>query len=48
MIKDQAASDYIKDQMSDHISNLEAEIDKQDLLIKLLVQALVLTYGEKK
>jgi len=47
MIKDQAASDYIKEQMSDHISNLEKEIEKQDLLIKLLVQALFLTYGEK-
>jgi len=47
-IKDQAASDYIKDQMADHITALENEIDRQDALIKLLVQALFLTYGEKK
>ena len=46
-LKDQAASDYIKEQMSDHISNLEAEIDRQDALIKLLVQALFLTLGDK-
>ena len=47
-IKDQAASDYIKDQMADHITALENEIDRQDALIKLLVQALFLTYGENK
>lgn len=47
-IKDQAASDYIKEQMTDHITALENEIDRQDALIKLLVQALFLTYGEKK
>jgi hypothetical protein len=39
---------WIKEQMADHISALEAEIDKQDELIKLLVKALFLTYGEKK
>jgi len=39
---------WIKEQMADHISALEAEIDKQDELIKLLVKALFLTYGDKK
>jgi hypothetical protein len=46
-IKDQQSQEWLKSQMSDHISNLEKEIEKQDLLIKLLVQALFLTHGEK-
>jgi hypothetical protein len=35
-------------QLMDQIQMLEAEIDKQDELIKLLVKALFLTYGDKK
>ena len=46
-IKEEAASDYIKEQMSDHITALENEIDRLDALIKLLVKALFLTHGEK-
>jgi len=46
-LKDQQAEEWLKSQMSDHINSLEKEIEKQDLLIKLLVQALFLTYGEK-
>jgi hypothetical protein len=36
-----------KAQMRDQIAMLEAEVDKQDKLIKLLAEALFLTYGGK-
>ena len=36
-----------KAQMRDQIAMLEAEVDKQDKLIKLLAEALFLTYGDK-
>jgi hypothetical protein len=36
-----------KAQMRDQIAMLEAEVDKQDKLIKLLTEALFLTYGVK-
>jgi len=36
-----------KSQMRDQIAMLEAEVDKQDKLIKLLAEALFLTYGDK-
>ena len=36
-----------KAQMRDQVSMLEAEVDKQDKLIKLLAEALFLTYGGK-
>ena len=36
-----------KAQMRDQIAMLEAEVDKQDKLIKLLAEALFLTYGVK-
>lgn len=36
-----------KAQMRDHVAMLEAEVDKQDKLIKLLAEALFLTYREK-
>ena len=36
-----------KAQMRDHVAMLEAEVDKQDKLIKLLAEALFLTYGDK-
>lgn len=47
-LKDQHSQQWLKDQMTDHITSLEREIDRQDALIKILVQALFLTYGEKK
>jgi hypothetical protein len=34
-------------QLMDQIQMLEAEIDKQDKIIKLLAEALFLTYGDK-
>ena len=34
-------------QLRDQIAMLEAEVDKQDKLIKLLAEALFLTYGGK-
>ena len=36
-----------KAQMRDQVAMLEAEVDKQDKLIKLLAEALFLTYGGK-
>ena len=36
-----------KAQMRDQIAMLEVEVDKQDKLIKLLAEALFLTYGDK-
>lgn len=39
--------DYEKEQLRDQIQMLEAEVDKQDKLIKLLAEALFLTYGDK-
>ena len=36
-----------KAQMRDQVAMLEAEVDKQDKLIKLLAEALFLTYGDK-
>jgi hypothetical protein len=36
-----------KAQMRDQIAMLEAEVDKQDKLIKLLAEALFLTFGDK-
>jgi hypothetical protein len=36
-----------KAQMRDQIAMLEAEVDKQDKLIKLLAESLFLTYGVK-
>ena len=39
--------DTEKLQMRDQIEMLEAEVDKQDKLIKLLAEALFLTYGDK-
>ena len=36
-----------KAQLHDQIAMLEAEVDKQDKLIKLLAEALFLTYGGK-
>jgi hypothetical protein len=36
-----------KAQMRDQIAMLEAEVDKQNKLIKLLAEALFLTYGDK-
>jgi cell division protein FtsB len=34
-------------QLRDQVAMLEAEVDKQDKLIKLLAEALFLTYGGK-
>ena len=34
-------------QLRDQIQMLEAEVDKQDKIIKLLAEALFLTYGDK-
>ena len=34
-------------QLRDQVTMLEAEVDKQDKLIKLLAEALFLTYGGK-
>ena len=34
-------------QLRDQVAMLEAEVDKQDKLIKLLAEALFLTYGVK-
>jgi hypothetical protein len=36
-----------KSQLHDQIAMLEAEVDKQDKLIKLLAESLFLTYGVK-
>lgn len=36
-----------KAQLHDQVAMLEAEVDKQDKLIKLLAEALFLTYGGK-
>jgi hypothetical protein len=36
-----------KAQLHDQVAMLEAEVDKQDKLIKLLAEALFLTYGDK-
>jgi len=36
-----------KSQLHDQVAMLEAEVDKQDKLIKLLAEALFLTYGDK-
>jgi hypothetical protein len=36
-----------KAQMRDQIAMLEAEVDKQDKIIKLLAESLFLTYGVK-
>jgi exonuclease I len=34
-------------QLHDQVAMLEAEVDKQDKIIKLLAEALFLTYGDK-
>jgi hypothetical protein len=36
-----------KAQMRDHVAMLEAEVDKQDKIIKLFAELLFLTYGVK-
>jgi len=40
--------DAEKMQMRDQIEMLEAEVDKQDKIIKLFAELLFLTYGDKK
>jgi len=40
-------TDAEKLQLRDQVAMLEAEVDKQDKIIKLLAEALFLTYGVK-
>jgi acetone carboxylase gamma subunit len=39
--------DYEKEQLRDQVAMLQEEVDKQDKIIKLLAEALFLTYGVK-
>ena len=39
--------DYEKEQLRDQVAMLEAEVDKQDKIIKLFAELLFLTCGDK-